>query len=262
MTRTPNSLSAAKIVLALLLGLAGTTPAQGEIFRYLTSSDGDDPVLIVGDFEPPQTDKAPFLILLHGLGSTRGEWAPLVAQAAGRGWGTFAYDARGHGASRLTRRGSTVDYRDPSFGQNPLFWRKMVSDLTDAVTALNEQKKLSKKRMILVGASLGANVSLNVAALQADIPAAVLLSPGMEYAGIAAEPAVKGLSRPALLLAAKPDAYAYSSVLRLLSSTGNNPNLRKMLLEQGGPQGAHGVQLFDGKLEKRILDWIRQQTAN
>lgn len=239
-------------LLLLLPALAGT--AGAETLRVPAQGPWpDDPVLLAADYVPPRTAGAPVLILLHGLGSHRREWASLVRAAEARGWGALAYDARGHGESQRTRQGRTVSWKD--FQEDPVFWRGMVDDLLRVTEALRAQKGIAPERTALVGASLGANVALNAAAQRPEARAVALLSPGLGYAGIQTEPAIRQWKGPVLFVAAEPDAYAFESARRLERAAGPERG-KSFLLRKGGPRGAHGTQLFDGGLEERILDWI------
>lgn len=231
-------------------------PARAEVVRF-RSADGD-PVLLVGDYSPPAGPQKPFLILLHGLGSGRGEWQPLVHLARSRGWGTLAYDLRGHADSRRTVSGREVDHSVPAFGRDPAFWRSFVADLSEAAQ-FARARGVPAERLFYVGASLGANVCL-LAAEEREPAGIVLLSPGFEYAGLRAEAAMPRIRAPALLVAAEPDRYAFASAERLAELSRGRADT--ILLERGGPAGAHGTQMFDGGLEKRILDWVGKVSGN
>ncbi|MBI4396246.1 MAG: alpha/beta fold hydrolase [Elusimicrobia bacterium] len=285
-----------KSVSLFLLSLFFASQAWAERFAiHVEDAVPGDSLILVGDYNSPQKSNAPVLILLHGLGSARGEWAALVRAAGRRGWGTLAYDARGHGESRSTAHGNSIDYQNPAYGRNPAFWRGMIGDLAKAAETLRLQKNVSPGRFVFVGASLGANVALNAAvnspgpmavkgrqttpplargleprASTAEVdprakpgaPAAVVaLSPGMNYAGVGTENAARRWKGPLLLVAARPDAYAFQSV-HTLKDIAAHPRTQVFALEAAGPQGAHGTQLFDGKLEEEILDWIGRQTAS
>ncbi|MBL0059634.1 MAG: alpha/beta fold hydrolase [Elusimicrobia bacterium] len=214
-----------------------------------------DPLILQGNFTAPASSGAPVLVMIHGVGSTRAEWAPLVRQAAGRGWGALAFDLRGHGRSRATLAGKTVDYEEPRNGRNPAFWETFPGDLEQVIAALEKKTGVAQGQIVLVGASLGANVALDVAARVKGFRALVLLSPGLEYAGINAEGPMAALATPTLLIAAEPDLYAFTSGERLRTLAPPDLLTWKPLV-MGTPQGAHGTQLFDGHLEGKILDWI------
>lgn len=242
--------------LAMFLVSLGGFVRGGEPFDVaVDSARPGDPLILQGEYTAPTSSGAPVLVMLHGLGSSRGEWAPLIQRTTKRGWGALAYDLRGHGRSRGTIGGRTVNFEEPANGRSPAFWQNFPNDLEKVAAALEKKTGTTRAKMILVGASLGANTALNAAVRLPGVGGVVLLSPGLDYAGILTEGPMAALSAPTLMIAAQPDLYAYTSCERLKSLVPTD-TLTWKPLAQGTPQGAHGVQLFDGKLEDKILDWI------
>ncbi|HOW27649.1 MAG TPA: alpha/beta fold hydrolase [Elusimicrobiota bacterium] len=235
----------------LILAFSVTNPIWAGEKMTLTLRDG---VQLVGDFTAPQNESAPVLVCLHGLGSHRVEWDPLVSAAHQRGWGVFSYDARGHGESVKTAQGGTISYQTPSYGQDPGFWRDMIGDLGEILFYLEKQRGVPAKRLIPVGASLGANVSLVTAVDHPKTPCLVLLSPGLEYVRIRTESSVSSFKKPILFVVSLGDSYAYQSVVKLSELT-----TRQTSWIRTGK--GHGTQMFDGALEEKILDWIAKQTG-
>lgn len=245
-----------RLVLAVLLAGAGGAVFGAVPFDVAVQGPRpDDPLILQGDYTAAASSGAPVLVMLHGLGSNRGEWTPLIQRAVLRGWGALAYDLRGHGRSRGTIAGQSVNFEEPENGRSPAFWQHFPDDLEKVVAALEKTTGTARIRIVLVGASVGANAALNAAPRLPAVRALVLLSPGLEYAGLFTESPMSTLSTPALMIAAEPDLYSYTSCERL--KTLAPPNLLTWKpLARGTPRGAHGVQLFDGKLEEKILDWI------
>lgn len=242
-------------VIALWAAMGGVLHAAEPFDVAINGPQPGDPLISQGDYSAPTSSGAPVLVMLHGLGSSRGEWDPLVQRALHRGWGTLVYDLRGHGRSRGTMAGRTVNFEDPKNGRSPAFWRNLPTDLEQEVAALEKKKGVSRQKIVLVGASIGANTVLDAASRLNGIGALVLLSPGLDYAGILTEGPMAALTSPTLMIAAHPDLYAFTSGERLKSLA--PPGLLTWKpLDKGTPQGAHGVQLFDGKLEESLLDWI------
>lgn len=243
-------------VLAVLLVSAGLTVQAATPFDVAVNGpQPGDPLILQGDYTAAASSGAPVLVMLHGLGSSRGEWTPLVQRAVQRGWGTLAFDLRGHGHSRGTMAGRTVNFEDPQNGRTAAFWKQLPGDLEQVVATLEKKTGTPRERIVLVGASIGANTVLDAATRLNGLDALVLLSPGLDYAGILTEGPMSALATPTLMIAAQPDLYAYTSCQRL--KTLAPPGLLTWKpMEEGTRQGAHGVQLFDGKLEEKILDWI------
>lgn len=216
-------------------------------------ADEKDPLILQGDYVPPQREGAPVLIALHGLGSDRSEWRSLAAAAQTRGWGVYLYDARGHGRSRATLSGKAVNHEERA-QRRPAFWFGMIDDLARASQTL-EERGVPPARQVFVGASLGANVCLLATERGAGAGALVLLSPGLDYAGLEVDEVPSRLKLPMMFVSAQPDTYAHISAERLLGQA--DPGRSKWIaLEKGTDRGAHGAQLFDGKLEGKILDWV------
>ena len=90
-----------QMVVVLLLGASLALPARAQTARAirLTTADG---IGIIGTYYPAQTDIAPAVLLLHGLGQTRTDWTAFARLLQQNGIAALAIDLRGHGES--TRR--------------------------------------------------------------------------------------------------------------------------------------------------------------
>jgi hypothetical protein len=95
-------------------------------------------------------------------------------------------------------------------------------------------------------------VALVYASQSSKVPALILLSPGLSYAGIESEPALQRYGLRPLFMAASPgDSYAYSSVIRLAQWRKDS---NCFLIE--GPGAMHGVNMFQGSFTQQLLDWM------
>jgi len=204
-----------------------------------------DGVALVGDYTAPAKGK-PVLVLLHGAGSARGEWAPLTKRLAAMGWGVVAADGRGHGQSGGPR---------VSDDWAPEQWLQLADDLrTWARFAAG--KGTPPERVALGGASMGANIALAAAARLPKTPFVVLLSPGLDYRGIPAAEPLSRLSCPVLMAAAPDDRYSFQSA-RVLSDFLKDPRGRFLKAASG-----HGVRMLEGPENAAfvagLLDWLRK----
>jgi len=77
---------------------AAVPPAQD--IRLVTQ----DGVTIAATFTPGRGDRAPSVLLLHGVGASRQATAANAAWSASLGYATLAIDFRGHGQSDPTPR--------------------------------------------------------------------------------------------------------------------------------------------------------------
>jgi pimeloyl-ACP methyl ester carboxylesterase len=245
------------LFVAALLGIFCSTAdalPQRPTVEKINFSTGDG-IKMAGRYCPPGAHK-PTFILLHGMGSNKEEWQPLEEILSKAGFGFLAYDARGHGESTTTNTGKSMTYQ--SFGRpgpgSP--WDKMTDDLSRAVDFLEKRKDIPPASIGLIGASLGANVSLVYAAHTEAIPIVVALSPGMDYAGLEPAAAMPALADRRVCIAASPgDRYAFESSRVLFQQMGQN---RRSLFIEG--EGGHGVQMFNGTFEDTLLRWLANRT--
>ena len=223
---------------ALLLAAA---PAAAAPVRF-SSPDG---IVLSGEFLPPREGR-PVFVMLHGVGAGKGEWAAFASSLAARGYGTFAFDARGHGASG-----------GPSFERfrSPYDWVRLESDIEGALRYL-EGRGHPRERAPLVGASIGANIVARVAAKDGRVPFVVLLSPGEDYRGITVREALETLRRPALLAASADDPYSLESCRALLKGAGAGG--RTFIEAVSG----HGAQMLEEHrapgFTRALLRWIEE----
>lgn len=217
----------------------------------ITTPDG---IILSGLYHPPTSRSQKTFILLHGLGSSQEEWQSFKDKLTAAGYGFLSYDARGHGRSNRDTSNREISYQ--RFG-NPganSEWQKMLADLGSAVAFLNNEKYTPSKKIGLAGASLGANVIINYAAGNKDIPLIVLLSPGLQYAGFESLKPLETLTKRSILIAASPrDIYAYQSSI-LLHQRAQKNNTTVFMAGKSG----HGVQMFDGRFGNQLIKWINR----
>lgn len=125
------------------------------------------------------------IVLGHQSGSDLCEWVPYARRLAARGYFVFAFDFRGHGFSRYGRE------------------IRLGGDVTAAVKAV---RRLGKRSVVVVGASMG-GVAAVVGAANAQPPldAVVSLSAPADFRGIDAVRAARRLRVPVLYVAADGD---------------------------------------------------------
>jgi pimeloyl-ACP methyl ester carboxylesterase len=194
-------------------------------------------------------------VLLHGLGSNKEEWNSFSRLLAQQGAGVFLYDARGHFESTHLANGQTISYKDWLRAGPGTPWEGMPGDLASAVQELQKRYHVPEKRIAVGGASLGANVALIYASEHPRVPAIVLLSAGVEYAGINIVQAWLHLaSRPVFAAASPGDRDAYSTLRFLLQE---RPKIPGLIVE--GPGAEHGVNMFKApEFTKKLLSWMKE----
>lgn len=214
-----------------------------------TTSDG---VNIVADFykspESPNLNKT--IVALHMMPADRASWRELAELAKADGFDFLAFDERGHGESTNSTDGRFLDYR--SF--NDADQRDKLKDLDAALEWLKLVRKTASENVLLVGASIGANLVLNYSALHPEITKTVALSPGLNYSGVATAEAVSQLTdKQAILLVASADDRPASEAVAKLSALGD---VEKTVIEY--PAGGHANHLFVAhpELAKTVLEFL------
>jgi pimeloyl-ACP methyl ester carboxylesterase len=241
----------------LLSFLSIVCPVSADSFWQKLTWTNEDGIQLVGLYHPARRPGAYTWVLLHGLGSTKEEWDAFARQAADQGDGIYLYDARGHGESSHLKAGGSLSYKDWRTAGPGSPWSLMPSDLAFVVQKLEKKFGFSDHEIAVGGASLGANVALVYASSHPSVPALILLSPGLEYAGLQTPSAFYAYrGRPVFIAASPNDSYAYSS-MRRLSDLSPGPACRVVEGKNG-----HGVNMLDAEFTKTLLDWMKGLHGN
>jgi len=211
----------------------------------LTTSDN---VRIAADWYSVAQPKG-WALLLHMMPATKESYVGLAEALHARGIASLAIDFRGHGASHGGPNGYTR-FSDAEQQAKRL-------DVEAAIAWLRTQG-MTEPRVVLVGASIGANLALQHLADHPTIPAVVLLSPGLEYRGVRTEPlAARVESGQRVLLAAggTDDDYSTATVQRLAKMLGDRATVRTFA------SAGHGTTMFAREPQFLIeaADWIAQR---
>lgn len=192
-----------------------------------------DGVTIVGDWSLPSGAKN-IVLLLHMMPATRTSYGWL-AEALNKGnFATLAIDLRGHGES-TAQGGKNLNYQNFSDSEH------QASRLdVDAAMNFLKGKGFNEGKISFVGASIGANLSLDAMYRYNGTRRAVLLSPGLDYRGVKTEQAMKGLlaQQKAWIVVARGDSYSAQSSLTLQKL---RPENSTVTMFQGSD---HGTNLF------------------
>ena len=228
------------LLTTLLMLAAGSAPAatpQDVSFRT------DDGVTIAGTLYLPGRP-GPGIVLVHALSRSREDWNAVASRLADAGFVALTIDLRGHGASGPLPEGTSLDDLTP-----------MMADVKAARAYLATRREAVPGRVGLAGASIGANLSILLAAGDPAIRSLVLLSPGIDFRGLRPEAAMKKYGdRPALLVASQEDNYAMNSARRL-AATGAGVREFRVLNGAG-----HGTLMMarQSDLASSLVDWFRR----
>ena len=170
---------------ALILGLCSLALTQSAWSRPLDITTEDN-VRIHAEISGKGTHG---VLLIHDRDRSSVAWKLFAEKLAAKGFRVLAIDLRGHGKS--AKAPGEQDYTT------------MVHDVEAGLKTL---RRYQLKGISLVGADLGANLALQVAANDPKITNIVLLSPGFNIKGIKATSNLTTYGeRPILLAAAQGD---------------------------------------------------------
>lgn len=208
--------------------------AVDEPFEVSASSDGLE--LRGTLYRPDTVDSTPAVLLLHMLNGRQDDWLPLVTPLQQAGYTVLALDMRGHGLT-----GGTAD------------WTLAGQDVADVMAALRATPGVDAQRTGIIGASIGANLTIQQCAADDLCRGAVALSPGLDYRGVQTEPAVVAFGeQPLLILVSPGDSYSATSSAQLAAANAAVVELRQLA------GNAHGTRLFADypALPAEIITWL------
>jgi len=186
-----------------------------------------------------------YAILLHMMPATKESWEAFAEKLQTAGYTTIAIDERGHGES--TQAGSLLYTSMPDEQQ-----RAKKLDVEAAFDYVRRTYDAKSDQIVLIGASIGANLAIQCLVEHEAIPLAVALSPGLNYRGIKTEPFVKHLSddQKLLLVASDEDEHSFKAIHALHNIAPD----KTVLIEKHGI--GHGTTMTDKEpgLIDRIID--------
>ena len=147
-----------------------------------------DEVKIAANLYPAESPKG-WIVFSHMMPAVKESWNDLAEIFCGAGYESIAIDLRGHGESVFNGSMRELNYRNFSDKEH----QKSILDLEAAVDFLIKEQKAAPAQISFVGASIGANLSLQYVSEHPEFKTAVLLSPGLDYRGVKTEPLAKNL---------------------------------------------------------------------
>lgn len=223
------------IVLAVLLS-APIAEAAGRPVT-LPSADG---VTIAGEFYEGSARPSPAVLLVHMLTRNKSEWGSLPDRLRELGLTVLTIDLRGHGQSS----GSAQDL--PA----------MTQDVRAALQWLITRPNVRPDAMAVVGASLGATLSLLAAVDVPQVRAIGLLSPSLDYRGLRTDAGlIKRLGSRSLWMASSAEDPL---ALRTMKDFAAEPSGSRE--QHVATVVAHGTLLLDRDAEigRTLVDWLRR----
>jgi pimeloyl-ACP methyl ester carboxylesterase len=253
MYRTCHAAWFGLLLMALPVAAEEPQALQPERVTFKTSDD----VEIVGDYyAPPEgKGKAPCAVCVHMFPSDRHSWKPLIPALHERGFAVLAYDIRGAGESILPE---SKYLRRLYYDRDEKHFSGAYKDAEAALEWLGKQKRCDAGRVVMIGASVGCSISLDLAARQPEIAAVICLSPGKDYMSINSVQHIKQLGdRPVLLIAPEDEKSQPAPLARADKAA--------IVEIMPGEGDYHGTRMFDApygsKLIARIADFAAEHAA-
>jgi len=206
-----------------------------------TTEDGWD---LHGDLYLGSADK-PYLVLVHGMNEDRKAYRTFAGELHAKGYGIVSYDSRGFGQSKV-KNGTSIE----AISKEEI--RKGGLDVKAAIGAL-ESRGLTSKGVILVGASVGANIVAVYAVNDSRVIDIVLLSPGEDYQGVRPFNAISKYSGGILFVAFKGDGVAYESCTMFYTNA-TKAREKNFFYKDGLYHGTGDLVASD--IRSKVVAWI------
>lgn len=214
----------------------------------LLTSDG---IEIIGDFYQTKNKNDTAIIMLHMMPTDRSSWKNFAMKLQKDGFQSLAIDLRGHGES-INQNNKTLNYQKFSDAEH----QDSILDI-EAAAKFFLRKGLKLNQILLIGASIGANLALEFQAENPLIKGVILLSPGLNYRGIETEPLIKRFreNQAVFIVVSEEDTYSADSARRLYELTQVKKELK--ILNNAG----HGTTMLkkNETLNKELINWLLLQ---
>jgi alpha-beta hydrolase superfamily lysophospholipase len=218
-----------------IAALFATSAAAAPSGVQLTAADG---TVLHAAVDMPSGATAG-VVLVHMDGRSQADWRFVSEKLVRGGMATIAVDLRGHGES--SRAGEALVEGD---------YAAMEADVEAAVAWMRSQ---GTEAVSCLGASLGANLCLRVAARDPAIVNLALLSPALKKHGLTTASAMQDYGdRPVLVVASMSERYDGISAEKLDERASGQHHLE--LLSDAG----HGTKMLnrDPSVEGLVLAWL------
>ncbi|MFH1314825.1 MAG: alpha/beta hydrolase [Candidatus Uhrbacteria bacterium] len=209
----------------------------------------DDGVTIVGDYYAVESAKA-FALLLHMMPATKEAWIEFATALTNRGIASLAIDERGHGEST---EGGKLNHHEFTDQEQQM----KIHDVRGALSWLAD-RGATDSSTVVVGGSIGANLTIKIMGDRAEIKTGVALSPGLNYRGVKTDKLIKRIAddQKILLVASDNDTHGSFECIRVLNEL--RPNVTDKIEER---RIGHANDMLDAKPELigTVVDWIEKR---
>ncbi|OFY18557.1 MAG: hypothetical protein A2W98_04820 [Bacteroidetes bacterium GWF2_33_38] len=225
--------------LAFVLIFASTLSFSQETVTFFSS----DSLEITADFYEAKAE-FPYVLLFHQAGSSRGEYRDVAKRFQKLGYNCLAVDLRSGGEENFVPNETAKKAITMGFPNNYLETKK------DIEAAVEYAYKKSNQKVVLVGSSYSASLSLVIGKTNDKVKAIVALSPGEFFKPLLdVKQEITGLTKPVFVGCSQrefPYAQEYESVI--------NSKQKVFFKPQDGP-GEHGAKSLWEKADTGKSDY-------
>lgn len=227
------------LLAVLLTALAAPVTAQDSppAQQPVTITNPSDDLELVGLFYPAPEPESPAALLMHHGGARKEAWVDLIPPLQAAGYAVLTVDLRGHGE---TGGSFTADLAQ----EDAALW----------LAWLREQPDIDPGRVSIVGASLGADVGLQVMARDEQLATLVGLSVALEIEGMNSQDAVEQIGARPLFLAAALGVEDEAQAVRTLFGIAEG-EIQARLYDNTAC--CTFLMLFDRNLAPDIINWLQ-----
>jgi pimeloyl-ACP methyl ester carboxylesterase len=253
-----------RLAVLLSFALLGAAPSRAAVLPgapvAVKTVDG---WTLKGVWEAAQPGR-PTVVLLHGTGQRKEDWARMAYALRLKGDGYFALDFRGHGESRVSPSGETLNWhklRVSAKGQND--YEDMTRDVEAAVATMTAAG-VPEESIGVMGAEVGGSIGVKYAAVHPKVPFVILLSPSLAWREVPivnALRAFKGRVTPILLVCAEADKRCSRDTPLLYAFAKLSVGERNATVMTPAQERGTRMVRADPKLADRIADWIDDPVA-
>lgn len=209
----------------------------------------EDGITIVGDYYPVDNARA-FALLLHMMPATKEAWRDFANELSGRGIASLAIDERGHGESIEGGRLDHTQFTDQE-------QQMKIYDVRGALSWL-EDKGATEANLVVVGGSIGANLTIKIMTERSGLKTGVALSPGLNYRGVKTDKFIKKIKddQRILLVASADDTHRSFECIQALHEL--RPDVTEKIEEK---KAGHANDMLSNKPEmiKTVADWVESR---
>ncbi len=205
-----RSMSLLRRILVLLIGLAALPSAAQENVTF----KADDGLDVTAEVYPAATTDAPWIVVAHQAGSSRGEYRDIAPRLQRLGYHVLALDQRSGNSFADVANQTAARAAAASL---PINYLDAVPDIVAGLMYANNR---TSSAVLLWGSSYSAALALVLAAERADlIDGTLAFSPGEYLSKISVAKAAATIAVPVFITSAAAETDQWSAIFEAIDGT-------------------------------------------